>query len=564
MMLPMGHNRRRFSAAAVALFALLVGGALPAAAKSYSAERYDSVIRVRGDGVLEVTETVRFRFEEGTFREVFREIPSRRTDGIEVVAASMQGKRLPFGTEIGTVEVRPQSNRVRVIWRFSPVEGVSRELTLTYLVRGAVHQAATGDLLIWRALPADHQYRIDKASVRFELPRALSTAPVVDSRRTGPVAVDLTGTALRVAASDIRADGWIQSTLTFPGGTLVASPPAWQQRAAAVAEGAVAWVVGAAVVLIAGVILLLAWRQSYDAPPAEGSAGRIYAQSSPPDHLAPAVAGVVANNGRPALQQAMATLFTLAERGDVEIVELPRGAFGQRDFLVKRRGRSEGHSGYERAAMETVFTDKERQSDEVSLSRTRSRLTWKFRHFSAAMARDLMAAGLLDSSRRSIRRRYLHAGGWLLGLAGVALIPSALLTSSHGAWTLLIPAALAIVALASYIFAATMTPLSNDGARRSALWRGYRKHLTAVARGKEPAPAEAMSALLPLAVALGLADSWSKLLKRQGHAVPSWFRALQTGDGGSAFPAFIASGGAGASSGGAHGGAAGGGASGAH
>ena len=75
--------------------------ARPAFAKSYSADRFDSTVRVLPDGTLEVTETVVFRFQDGTFREVFREIPTRRTDGIEVVRAEMQGEPLPFGTEIG-------------------------------------------------------------------------------------------------------------------------------------------------------------------------------------------------------------------------------------------------------------------------------------------------------------------------------------------------------------------------------------------------------------------------------------------------------------------------------
>ena len=91
-----------------------------------------SPIRVLPDGTLEVTETVVFRFQDGTFREVFREIPARRTDGIEVVRAEMQGEPLPFGTESGTAEVRQRNGRVRVVWRFRPVENVTRTFVLNY------------------------------------------------------------------------------------------------------------------------------------------------------------------------------------------------------------------------------------------------------------------------------------------------------------------------------------------------------------------------------------------------------------------------------------------------
>jgi len=71
---------------------LIAVAATPAAGKSYSAERFDAVIRVLPDGTLDVTETVVFRFEDGPFTEVFREIPRRRTDGVQVMRAEMQGR----------------------------------------------------------------------------------------------------------------------------------------------------------------------------------------------------------------------------------------------------------------------------------------------------------------------------------------------------------------------------------------------------------------------------------------------------------------------------------------
>src|SRR5687767_5901446 len=87
--------------------ALIVAGlalacAAPALAKSYTAERFDVLVRVQPDGTLDVTETVLFRFDDGTFREVWRDIPTRRTDGVEFISAEMDGQRLPPGTEIGT------------------------------------------------------------------------------------------------------------------------------------------------------------------------------------------------------------------------------------------------------------------------------------------------------------------------------------------------------------------------------------------------------------------------------------------------------------------------------
>ena len=55
---------------------------------------------------MEVVETVVFRFESGTFTHVFRELPRRRTDAIEIVSAEMDGRALAFGKESGQVEVK--------------------------------------------------------------------------------------------------------------------------------------------------------------------------------------------------------------------------------------------------------------------------------------------------------------------------------------------------------------------------------------------------------------------------------------------------------------------------
>ena len=74
---------------------LALGVAAPAVAKSTGRNRFDARIRLLPGGDLEVVETVVFRFETGTFDHVFREIPSRHTDGIEIVSASMDGRAFP-------------------------------------------------------------------------------------------------------------------------------------------------------------------------------------------------------------------------------------------------------------------------------------------------------------------------------------------------------------------------------------------------------------------------------------------------------------------------------------
>jgi hypothetical protein len=154
---------------------------------------------------------------------------------------------------------------------------------------------------------------------------------------------------------------------------------------------------------------------------------------------------------------------------------------------------------------------------------------------------------MIDATRRASRTRYLKIGGVVLGLAGLAVIPCALVASERGPGPFFIPLALAIVGVISLIVAASLTPLSNDGVRRAEQWRAFGKHL-ANPQAIEPrwgASGTGESRILPFAVALGLAAAWSKFMKKRHVQTPGWFHAASDIDSGHAFAALVASGGAG-------------------
>ena len=152
---------------------------------------------------------------------MFREIPVRRTDGIEVVRAEMQGEPLPFGTESGTVEVRQRNGRVRVVWRFRPVEDVTRTFVLNYRVKGAVREESGADLLVWRGTPGEHAYTIGTSTLRFELPVAPIAEPGVSTRKTGSFEVVRSGNTVEVRAARIGTNGWIDTALRLPAGSVL-------------------------------------------------------------------------------------------------------------------------------------------------------------------------------------------------------------------------------------------------------------------------------------------------------------------------------------------------------
>jgi hypothetical protein len=317
-------------------------------------------------------------------------------------------------------------------------------------------------------------------------------------------------------------------------------------------------------VFVAGLVLLLAWRQSYDRPPGDiQSAGA--SAGSPPDSLSPAVAGALVAGGRTNAQQAIGALVSLAERGALEIVEEPRGLFGQRSFTIRRRDAAMPLSPADRGLLDTMFARAGGgPHDAISLSKAQGRLARSLRPFRSGLEEELASSLLVDPGRKALQRRYNRAGVVLLIAGAAAFAPALLLAPASGGWPILVAGAIIAVAIMAFIFAGTITPLSNEGLRRAARWRQYRNHLRAFAAEKTPLSLPDIAHALPFALALGAGVAWAKYLRKHPAHAPRWFRAISAADDG-AFAAFIASSGASAGHGGGAGasGAGGGGASGA-
>lgn len=550
----------------VTVLLLLAGAASAAEAKSYVADRFDSRVEVMRGGALRITETVVFRFEGGPFKEVFRQLRTRDTDGIELVSASMDGVPFPEGDGPGTIGVRRRS-RVEVRWRFAPVSDQTHSFELTYVMRGVVRAEDGADVLTWTAHPSEHKYRIDASAVTIILPASPLGEPGVDFRRVeGETSVDVNDGRILVQASELRSNGRVRITARMPAGSVLDAPPAWQQKALEQRALAPLWLAAAGGMVLAGILVLFGVRQGYDTPPHDASV--VAGGPAVPDTLSPAEAGALVSNGSPGLEHAMATLFALAARGELTIEENEGRRWGQRQFTLTRRPARRPVAPHEQAALDLVFTDGGHAEGAVTLDKARSRLTWRFKQFRRALETELNANGLLDADRKAVRRRFAVAGTVLMIVALVVGLPLGLLTlDTYGAWPLLIPLAMAVLALVALICHSAHTPLSNEGLRRARYWRSFRGHLKDVAHDREAVPAGGIDQLLPFAVALGLADTWSKFLKKHRLTVPSWFRAAGDAELNPAFIAFVAyggathGGGAGAGAGGVSG--AGGGASGA-
>lgn len=533
---------------------LLVTMVSPAAAASrqYVAQRFDAAIRVTPGGDLEVRETVTFDFQAGTFEKVWREIPGRRTDGIEILDATMDDVPVTQGRGPGHV-VLSGRQRTRVEWQFTPVGPSTHTFGLKYRVRRVVFTDERGDVVAWRALPTEHGYRIASSLVTLDLPDAHATTPLVERRGVGAATIAVDDRSVVVRASEIARNGWIAIETVLPSRRIVAVQPEWRQREIAAASLGPRWAAGAAAMAMAGILIVVGVRRHYDRPLVVETESMAVAM---PEQLPPALAGALLSRGRVQVGHALATLVDLANRGVLLVRELPK-PFGTRQYeLAQVPGRHE-LLPHEEAALTIAFAG---DGDEVNLSKARGRLVRNARRFAAAAEADLLARGLIDPGRRAIRDRLLAIGIVFMMTGAIAVIPLAMLVDRFGPWPLLLPLGLVIAAFAGIIGSASTTALSNDGVVRAARWRGFRRYLKSALADRQVHEPGALAARdLPLALALGLGSQYSRYLTRHPGALPPWFAAADAHDGGMAWAAFIGTtshgaGGAGAGAGGAAGG----------
>lgn len=525
-----------------AILLLLCALALPVgAAKSYAADRFDVDWNLTESGVLEVTETVVFRFEGGPFTYVYRELPRGYSDGIEGIAASLDGRLLPTGSQAGQVEITG-SDPIVVTWHFAPTSDAAHTFQLKYRVLGMIRQEAGADLFWWNALPTEYEYPIASSTVRLTYPAELQPSGAPEVRR-GEAQIAQGAGEVVWTASDIEPGTPLTVALPFPAGSLIAAPPAWQARAAEATAAAPGFLAGAGALLAAGVAWLWALWARGRRPRAAVSepAGRA---STLPGDLPPALGGALAAaDGRPSVTQALGALFDLARRGVVTIEESPdKRWYRSRDFDVRLlEAAPRDLRPHEEGLLALLFTGKQGPAETIKVSEMGARLAGKSKQFTEPLTAELSAAGLIDPQRQATARRFTIIGVILLLLMLPLGALGALLVKQYGGWPFLLTAAVFLLGLAAFIMSGVYSPLSDEGAREAARWGSFQEYLKDVVKGRDPAwDLGLFERYLPYAAALGLAEGWAKAFQKRGGAeIPAWFHTV-AGSSDSGIGAFVA------------------------
>ena len=534
------------------------------AAKSYFAEYFDVQIDLQEGGSAIITETVRFHFEGDPFTFAFREISLTETDGVKFLDASMDGVQMSPGTQPGQVEIE-EGDPLKVTWHFSPTSNAAHEFVVRYQADGIIRKG-DADTLIWRAIPEDHDYPIDRSTITLTYPAKASVLgqPTLDWNFDSAWEAD----RIILNAAAIGADQDLILTARFAPDSLTSVAPRWQiqkeQSQAATAKAVPAGLLAAVVTLLLGGLGLFTYSR---ADRRDLNVSPVGYTANPPSDVSPAVVGKLTKQQN----TFMGAIFDLAQRNALEVRE-EKGFWGTKNYMLVRTDRAVTLKPFERTLIDAIFKPGETQ---VNMSEAGSRLAVKNNLFEDALEQELLQRGWLDPDRLQKRTGLLKTGLVALFLA-ISVFLAVVLSGSGWSQNLDLASlfgvaagvclGIFILAIALLFYGGTYSVLTPGGEEQSARWKGFAEYLKQVSKGREPAiRPDYFERYLAYAAVFGLGANWAKYFKNLGGVpLPGWFHALSgsRGDFGAMVAVMSASDSSGASAG-AGGGASGGGSSGA-
>ncbi len=223
--------------------AIVLAGAAPVVAQDappVTYERYDVDFDVRPDDSFVVRETQQIRFD-GEFSQAFAEIPLAYTTRIDGVSVTERGAiDLPYtagGQGPGTFNTEYDGNNLYVDWTFAPTQpGEVRTFVVEYTVTGGLWIYPDGDLLEWRAVPADRSGApVEASRVVVTLPPDPATGqpvPAGDLAATSfdwPSEIQIGDGRVVIDSSEPIPDGLAMLVqVGFPHGIVSAEAQPWQ------------------------------------------------------------------------------------------------------------------------------------------------------------------------------------------------------------------------------------------------------------------------------------------------------------------------------------------------
>ena len=540
-----------------ALSALLVFVAIEAAAPalvtaqqqgSVTWSSYDVDLNVHSDGSVQVTETQQIRFQ-GTYQQGFRLIPTDRVSDISQMSVGevANGQTILYRSSpvqaTNAFRTSSTDQGLRIEWWFQPTTDAARTFVLQYTIRGAIRIYDAGDQLQWKAIYADRPGSVAASSVIVHLPADVAPADLKTSfslytadQESRPGALPSAGAGQQTDPRTVQfmlgalpAGTGAEVRTQFPHGLVAATPPAWQadadradwvQQTLAPIGNFLALLLALAIVAGGGALVFVTW-YARGRDPAPGTVpARL---DRPPSDLPAPLAGTLVD-GRADVQDAVATLVDLAQRGVLSLREedTSRLVGSRHDMRVTWNPAAPDPSRlrrYERQLLAAMFGFDAQPGAEVLLSEARLGLAAAIPVLRVSLHEAMAGEGLFVRNPETVRGWYRRLG-WALVAVGVVLAIAGATTLGWAIGLVWLPGvALALLGVTLLVVARAMPRRTPFGALEAARWRAFRAHLA-----HPDLPGTAIKPDdLPYAVAFGIDRSFLQRLDSVGQPPPSWY-----------------------------------------
>ncbi len=505
------------------------------ATKSYSADRFNVSAAIVNGGTMDVREQVTFYFTGGPFTFVSRQLPTDNTDGISVISVSQDDQKMSEGRSPGQYEVK-SGNPISITWHFPPTSDSSHTFTLNYRIQGIIQRSSTDatDLLDWKPLPTNHDYRISTSVVTITYPSstALVSAPEVAQ---GRATVSQGEGQVQFQSTDLAANASLEIGLRFRSGSLISTAPNWQQAQQQAGFLLPYLLTGGILVSIVGSFFFIRHYRRYrrsasvDVPtPAQ--------VTSPPTDLPPAIAGVLAmtTDGSPTWDHALGTLFDLINRDIVAVIPPLQGGWsawsnGRPDFQLALVNFPEDLRPHEAGLLNMLFRTEGGVLQAVKISEVGPLYNRQPKVFSRPLKQEMMELGFFEPWRQRIRYR-LGCTTSVLCLLSLFTVVALLCTAP---WPLIfLPLGVTGISITTFFLWATFSTYTDTAMQIKVQWEAFLNFMRSLTNVDQPSIGPVLFAqYLPYSASFSLLIPWAKTLQRQGMlALPNWFKRLVTAD----------------------------------
>jgi uncharacterized membrane protein YgcG len=506
--------------------------------RSYFAEGYNVDIVIQPDNQMLITETLVFTFEGGPYTYAFRELGLSELDSLEIISATMDGFEIPFGDQANQVEFSDQGNAYRITWHFPETSDATRLFTVTYQVSGGIRREGNADLLLWQAIPGEHEYNIQSSIISVRFPSGITPYSDYGFVQRDASTIDMQDGTLYLIANDIAANDPVSLRLAFPAGDLITQEPVWQQNQAARSQvfqdSLPSAGMAAFLVLIAGIVTCFFIGKKF--PSVEDSIFGSSIITTPPQDIPPVLGSLLLNNLTSSYPSLTASMISLGQRGWINIEYIKGGFLKSHKFIIRELVNTNAILlPHERWIMDLI-REKSDEDGSMELRKLFEIVQKHWNDYNAANIQDAITMGWVNEDLKIFRQRVNLAGVILILIstigAGLLIIPSSTITPTGlGLVLILVGAAigLGISGLILSIYAQTRNILTQSGFSAYQRIKNFRKYLLETMKLDAFLDPSQLDIMLPYATAFGFANKWiSSLMKNNIDIHPLWLLSKET------------------------------------